>query len=92
MYCDKCGKSVYMSNSARTLQYIVEYGRLPDQNEFTTFTKSGDRHLLPTDDCQGSPSRYQYLEGMSRDPRGGVYNDDLEKKYRQAYKILKDLT
>lgn len=92
MFCDKCGKSVHIANSAKTLQYIVEYGRLPNKKEFTTFTQSGDRHLLPTDECQGSPSRYQYLEGMDKDPRGGSYAEELELKYRDAYKILKQLT
>lgn len=43
-------------------------------------------HFLPVPGCEGSPSRYQYLEGMPRDTRPGiVYDPRREAPIRAAY-------
>jgi len=47
--CDKCGKEVDPTNSALKLQELV-------LGPFTAGFVS-DRHLYPTGDCPGSPSR-----------------------------------
>ena len=91
MYCDKCGKKVDIKNSARFFQHIVDYGRIPDVSAGTFLMGTWDRHLLPVDGCDGSPSRYQYLEGMPRDKRSNNYDPSLEEKYRRAYELMKTL-
>lgn len=51
--CDKCGRAVPKHNSAVLLQ------------EIATERTAGlvmNRHLYPTDDCEGSPSRVSLVE------------------------------
>lgn len=50
--CDKCGEEVEKKNSALKLQELVTGG----------FSFSFDRHLYPTKNCAGSPSRVKMIE------------------------------
>ena len=47
------------------------------------------RHFLPTENCQGSPSRAQYIEGQPKDQRGYQYDEKLESSYRAAYELVR---
>ena len=86
MKCDKCGKKVSLDNDAVELEVLLG----------TCSFVCGARHLLPTEDCEGSPSRAQFLEGGTPDPRG--YGADLspeeiiewQEKYRAAYQKLQE--
>lgn len=81
MICDKCGKEVPQSNDATLLDAIVT-----DSPGRILFYQS--RHFLPTEDCEGSPSRAQYIKGQPRDKRGYTYQPEWEQKYRDAYEQL----
>lgn len=84
--CDKCHKPVLPSNDATFLDAI--YYREP-----AVIVVSYARHLLPTEDCEGSPSRAQYLPGMPLDAREGGYPLDTTRidEMREAYeKLQKD--
>lgn len=50
--CDKCNKIVPKNNSCLLLLFYAE--------GLTPFT--WDRHLHPTDSCEGSPSRVRHIE------------------------------
>lgn len=79
MVCDKCGKPVVPENDATRLDRIM-FGVESWHVMFTA-----PRHLLPTEDCEGSPSRAQYLEGQPRDTRGYSYIEEREHMWRDAY-------
>jgi len=81
MNCDKCGKPVPRENDA-TQVYAVAF----DRPMALIFYKP--RHFMPTADCEGSPSRAQYIEGQPRDERGYEYDPALEGPYRAAYLSL----
>lgn len=49
--CDKCGREVIPTNSARLVEDVVNGVK---------FVK--DRHLYPTKFCEGSPSRVRLIE------------------------------
>jgi hypothetical protein len=51
--CDKCGDHVPKENSAVLVQELATEG-------FAGFVL--DRHLYPTGDCEGSPSRVTLVE------------------------------
>lgn len=59
--CDKCGRPVPADNDAVRLAIILGAG--------PHLITARPRHLLATDNCPGSPSRAQYLEGQPRDER-----------------------
>lgn len=92
MVCDKCGKYVEINNSARTFQHILEYGRPSDKNDFTYFTGFSDRHLVPTDSCEGSPSRYRRLKDHTEKSDDEDFDSNTVEKYRKAYELLKALS
>lgn len=80
--CDKCGKPVPRSNDATWVESLA-------LGDSLVVYESGQRHFLPTPDCEGSPSRAQYLEGQPRDPRPGAeYDPSLERLFRGAYDRL----
>lgn len=83
MYCDKCGKPVEYSNDASRLDALVT-----GCPEIVLFASA--RHLLPAGDCEGSPSRAQYIEGQPRDTRGYEYDPELELKIREAYAAMQE--
>ena len=87
--CDKCGLPVEPQNDAVSLQYVLELGRLPETMEQFMY---GARHLLPTDGCEGSPSRAQYLEGQPRDTRGYSLVQKNVEPFRQAYARLCEIS
>ena len=60
--CDKCGKEVPWENDATVVSSYF-------QGRAGVIFLYGSRHFLPTEDCEGSPSRAQYIEGQPRDPR-----------------------
>lgn len=61
--CDKCGLPVEPANDAVALDIALGGG--------AWYVLARPRHLLPTDHCEGSPSRAQYLEGQPPDERPG---------------------
>lgn len=78
--CDKCGERVEPGNDAVLL--AIATGELDGLS--AVFAQS--RHLLPEGNCEGSPSRAQYLEGQPRDTRAEYpYDKRLEKPVREAY-------
>jgi len=84
--CDKCGKDVDPKNDAVDFDFLRKYGHRPDGFSKLNY---GARHLLPTADCVGSPSRAQYIDGQKRDTRMEYqYRPGLEKEYRAAYTLL----
>ncbi|HEX9008177.1 MAG TPA: hypothetical protein VF837_02875 [Patescibacteria group bacterium] len=83
--CDKCGQPVEPDNDAYLLEDII--------NVAFPLSRPGlsgpHRHLLPVGQCQGSPSRAQYLEGQPRDTRPGMrYYKEYERETRNAYQLL----
>lgn len=96
--CDKCGEVVYPWNDA--LELDIYAGFLHPAVKMTYPTLG--RHLFPTEDCVGSPSRCQYLEGYPRDTRRNYegelaypYRPDLknqEERYRMAYRMILETT
>jgi hypothetical protein len=78
--CDKCGEPVPDSNDAIMLEMVM--------SPSLTLVSAPPRHLLPTDKCEGSPSRAQYLEGQPRDTRGYEYDEALEPHIRKAYATI----
>ena len=83
--CDKCGLPVEPSNDAVLLDVLVGKG------DFLLLLAQ-PRHLLPTGDCPGSPSRAQYLEGQPRDPRPEYpYIEPAESAIRAAYERMQEL-
>lgn len=67
--CDKCRQMVPKTNSVLELEYErhMEAFGPAIAFQFALFQQF-DRHLFPTSDCKGSPSRAQYLGGPD-DPR-----------------------
>lgn len=66
--CDKCGQPVSRKNS--TLLFCHFRGETTDRSWW--WWGGQDRHLLPVSGpiaCEGSPSRYQYLDGHPIDTR-----------------------
>jgi hypothetical protein len=83
--CDKCGKPVPKNNDATVLDTIVQGVRV---NDFVLMFAT-PRHLLPTEDCPGSPSRAQYLYGQPRDERGSYgYKPEHEDRIRTAFALM----
>ncbi len=77
--CDKCGKEIEPWNDAVLITSYVE-------DEPLTVFVYVSRHFLPTEDCEGSPSRAQYIEGQPRDMRPEfAYNPELEPLFRRAF-------
>jgi hypothetical protein len=62
-FCDKCGQPVDPLNSAAV--YQAETGEML----WDLATLSQPRHLAPEGVCEGSPSRFQHITGVS-DGRG----------------------
>lgn len=83
--CDKCGQLVDSKNDAVMLEMAMS-STSGDMTLALIFATP--RHLLPTEDCPGSPSRAQYLEGQPRDTRGYSYRPELEAEVREAFKLL----
>jgi hypothetical protein len=82
--CDKCGEPVPQSNDAVALDVILHADVL--------LIFGQPRHLLATENCPGSPSRAQYIEGQPRDERTAYpYNEELEPVIRDAYAKLQEL-
>lgn len=79
--CDKCGKEVPMNNDATVVDSVL-YGA-----PVIVFA-SRARHFLPTEDCEGSPSRAQYIEGQPRDTRGYAYLPEWEERVRAAFEAV----
>lgn len=75
--CDKCGQVVNPDNDATIFWSFV----VDDPTEIL----NKPRHLLPTETCEGSPSRAQYLIGQPRDSRGYEYDEKEESLLRAAY-------
>jgi len=79
--CDKCGEFVPNSNNATLLDVF-----LGDWFAILSYR----RHLLPTENCEGSPSRAQYIKGQPKDTRGIYgYNSYQEQITRAAYEELR---
>ena len=76
--CDKCGLEVTPDNNAVRVVAVLE------DNPIVVYEHQ-PRHFLPTEHCEGSPSRAQYIEGQPRDTRGHPYYPSMERKMRLAY-------
>ena len=61
--CDKCGKACRPHNNI----YFV--GVASGEIEGYGILLCRNRHFLPEDGCEGSPSRAQYIDGQPRDAR-----------------------
>lgn len=85
--CDKCGKPVDPKNDAVALEMRLDS---LTERERWSLVFATPRHLLPTEDCVGSQSRAQYLEGQPRDTRGYPYLPELEAEVREAYAKLQE--
>jgi hypothetical protein len=84
--CDKCGEVVERENDAAMLEMFLQTD--PSTKLLIVFAVQS-RHLLPTESCEGSPSRAQYLEGQSRDTRTQYsYDASFEDEVRAAYNRL----
>lgn len=81
--CDKCGEAVPANNDATLLGAYIS-------GNAGTVLFCAPRHLLPTDNCEGSPSRAQYLEGQPRDTRGYPYHAENEQVWRDGYALLQE--
>lgn len=79
--CDKCGKPVPHNNDATIVSAVLYGGVLGAMQIFGTRA----RRFLPTEDCEGSPSRAQYIEGQPRDTRGYDYEPEWEERVREAF-------
>jgi len=79
--CDKCGLSVPTHNDATFLEAFMS-------GDMSMLLFSQPRHLLPTEECEGSPSRAQYIEGQPRDTRGRPYDESREAATREAYYLM----
>ena len=88
MICDKCGKSIEPGQCALALTMLEAYGKLPTAFEYLAYST---RHILPTEECEGSPSRAQYLEGQPRDTREYPYVPEREASFRKAYAKLQEV-
>ena len=85
--CDKCGKPVHPSNDAGLIE--AEVVRIKNiKAYFPVLAMYRARHFLPEGNCEGSPSRAQYIKGQPKDKRGYSYNKDLKPLYRQAFTTL----
>jgi len=84
MKCDKCGKEVDPKNDATIIEAVASGNPV-------SIVFSHARHFLPTESCEGSPSRSQYIEGQPRDTRGYRYSAEYEQVWRNAYqKVQKE--
>jgi len=89
--CDKCGGEVPSNNDAMLfeahLQNQAGNGTSADLLLVQWLTSESSRHLLPTDECEGSPSRAQYLTGEEDLRLEYSYSEDecAEIIYKQAY-------
>lgn len=86
--CDKCKKTVEPKNNTANIVYQIAIITEDNASACITALCAGNRHFLPTSDCEGSPSRAQYIAGQPRDNRGYEYTFEDEKLYRQAYEQL----
>lgn len=78
MNCDKCGYPVEPKNDA-TLIEAAAFGN----TMLALF--AGPRHFLPTEHCEGSPSRAQYIQGQPLDTRGYEYQPQDEAAWRDGF-------
>lgn len=84
MLCDKCGQPVPNSNDAVLFDYALS------GNMGLMFAQA--RHLLPTEDCEGSPSRAQYLPGQKRDERSEYpFDPDMQERACLAWAKMQEL-
>ena len=77
MNCDKCGEDVPLANDATYIQAIKI-------KNAASVLFCGARHFMPTETCEGSPSRAQYIKGQPRDTRYPYHYED-EAAWRAAY-------
>lgn len=77
--CDKCGLDVPLDNDASI------FGTYTGELDPVVLLTISSRHLLPTKNCEGSPSRAQYLPGQKKDSRGYKLNPKVLLKYRNAF-------
>ena len=99
--CDKCGEIVDCRNCVVLLDLLEQGGA--EMNLFGAFTASErttiiqlcqqkrGRHLLAQANCEGSPSRTQYLPEQPKDGRGYGYNEQKEQTVRNAFAQMQSL-
>lgn len=90
--CDKCGQSVEYKDDAMTLDIVLRALLAPGSATPATFLVP-PRHLFPTANCPGSPSRAQYLKGQPRDSRPEyAYDERIEPFVREAYSKMQEFS
>ena len=77
--CDKCGKPVERRNDATVLE-VKRTGH--------PLWPYVPRHLFPTESCEGSPSRAQYLGGPPDKRPGYELDPELVPEYEAAYRSM----
>lgn len=77
--CDKCNGDVHYGNSARNLDFYTSEIKI----EKLSLIFASDRHIAPTEKCEGSPSRYQYFN--EKRSTNYPYNNEYEQRIREAY-------
>ena len=82
MLCDKCGQVVPRDNDAVRIHMTAH----PEAAPYLVLALP--RHFLPTQDCPGSPSRAQYIDGQPRDDRY-PYDESEEQRWRDAFAQIK---
>jgi hypothetical protein len=93
--CRKCGEPVSPDNDVTVFDFLMLLklkpfmGGLPLAVFRLCKAHGGAQHLLPTGECEGSPSRAQYLEGQEVDKRG-LYplRPKLQALYREVWKRM----
>lgn len=84
--CDKCGQAVAAANDAAQFDTILaDNDWIPPLSFCQVFVKH--RHLLPTENCVGSPSRAQYIKGQPRATKY-PYVPENEINFRNAFLLL----
>jgi hypothetical protein len=80
-YCEKCGELVFPGEDAVLIEAVKN-------NDMLGLLNPTSKHLFPTENCPGSPSRAQYFDGQPKDSRY-PYNIREKAEWNRAYNKVK---